>query len=132
MANSFATVDDLAALWRPLTAEETTRAEALLPVISDALREHARRAGKDLDEMAAASAAYANVVKLVTVNVLSRTLLTSTSGDLISQASQTAGPYTVSSTYANPTRDVLIYQNDLKELGLKRQRYGVVDFYGDD
>jgi hypothetical protein len=132
MASSFATTDDLAALWRPLTAEETARAEALLPVISDALREHARRAGKDLDESIAASAPYANVVKLVTVNVLSRTLLTSTSGDLISQASQTTGPYTVSNTYANPTRDVLIYQNDLKELGLKRQRYGVVDFYGDD
>ena len=36
--NTFATLDDVKTLWRPLTAEEQTRAEALLSVVSNSLR----------------------------------------------------------------------------------------------
>ena len=48
---AFATVDDITSLWRPMTPAETERADALLPVVSDTLREEAKRVGKDLDEM---------------------------------------------------------------------------------
>ena len=49
---SFATVDDAIRLWRNLTPEEMERAEALLEVISDVLREEANRLGEDLDVLA--------------------------------------------------------------------------------
>ena len=49
--NDFATVDDIIALWRPLTPEEIERAKKLLPIISDVLRQEAMNVGKDLDQM---------------------------------------------------------------------------------
>ena len=36
--SAFATVTDITTLWRPLTASETTRAEAWLPLVSDEIR----------------------------------------------------------------------------------------------
>ena len=55
MSNTaFATIQDIETLWRPLTASEQSRAEAMLPLVSDELRVLAKNAGKDLDQMAAA------------------------------------------------------------------------------
>ena len=92
MAEAYATIQDVINLWRPLTADEQTRAENLLPVISDILRQYAHKVGKDLDQMIEAdeSGALATTAKSVTVSVLARTLNTPTSGDLasLSQFSQ--------------------------------------------
>ena len=74
----FATIQDIIDLWRPMSPEETDRADALLPIVSDSLRVEADRVGKDLDVMVAEDAVYANVVKSVVVDIVSRTLLTST------------------------------------------------------
>ena len=41
----FASVDDVINLWRKLTQDEIKRADALLPVISDSLREEAKKVG---------------------------------------------------------------------------------------
>ena len=41
----FATVQDIADLWRPLTNEEINRAEKLLEVVSDSLRVEAKKVG---------------------------------------------------------------------------------------
>jgi hypothetical protein len=38
MSNSFATVEDIALLWRPLSAAEIAKANALLPLVSDEIR----------------------------------------------------------------------------------------------
>ena len=45
MAEPFATLNDVITLFRPLTAEEAERAEALLPLISDMLRTKAAALG---------------------------------------------------------------------------------------
>ena len=90
----FATVTDISTLWRPLTADETTRATALLPLVSDELRVIAYSVGKDLDQMVAESEPYASVVKVVTVDVVSRVLRQSTEGDAMTQESQSALGYT--------------------------------------
>ena len=51
MSNTaFATIQDIETLWRPLTASEQSRAEAMLPLVSDELRVLAKNAGKDLDQ----------------------------------------------------------------------------------
>lgn len=130
--NAFATVSDLATLWRPLTSDEQTRAEAILPLISDALRQAATDIGKNLDEMIAESATLGSVAKLVTVDVASRVLRQSTEGDAMTQESQSALGYSWSGTYAVPGGGIAnaIMYSDLKRLGLMRQRYGSIDLWG--
>ena len=120
---SFATVNDISTLWRPLTAPEQTRAEALLPLVSDELRTLAYQVGKDLDAMIAESEPYASVVKVVTVDVVSRVLRQNTEGDAMTQESQSALGYSWSGTYAVPGGGIAnaIMKNDLKKLGLAIQ-----------
>lgn len=120
---AFATVEDISTLWRPLTAEESVRADALLPLISDTLRQEAIKVGKDIDEMITADASYGSVVKLVTVDVTARVLRQETSGDAMTQESQSALGMSWSGTYAVPGGGVAgaIMNNDLKRLGLLRQ-----------
>ena len=48
--NSFATVSDINELFRELSTEEETRANKLLPIVSDSLRYEAFKVGKDLDD----------------------------------------------------------------------------------
>lgn len=124
----FATVTDITTLWRPLTSGETTRATALLPLVSDELRVIAYSVGKDLDQMVAESEPYASVVKVVTVDVVSRVLRQSTEGDAMTQESQSALGYSWSGTYAVPGGGIAnaIMKNDLRKLGLLMQTIGVM------
>ncbi len=128
----FATIEDITKLWRLLKPAEIERAYALLPVVSDILREEARRAGKDLDEMVKNNEVYANVVKSVVVDIIARTLLTSTEDEPMTQVSQSALGYSWSGSYLVPGGGLFIKRSELARLGLRKQRYGVIDFYGDD
>ena len=131
MSEPFATVEDLQTLWRPLTAEEQARAEALLPLVSDLLRQAAINVNKDLDAMVSDSSVYANTVKIVTVDVTVRVLRQSTTGEALSQESQGGLGYTWSGTYAILGGGIAnaLMNNDLKRLGLKRQAYGTIDLW---
>lgn len=126
--SAYATVTDITTLWRPLTASETTRAEALLLPVSDELRVLASQVGKDMDAMVSASEVYANLVRIVTVDVVSRVLRQSTEGDAMTQESQSALGYSWSGTYAVPGGGIAnaIMKNDLKRLGLLNQTIGVM------
>lgn len=128
MNTPFATVNDIQNLWRPLTAEEQSRAENLLPLISDELRVIAKGVDVDLDAKAAADEAYASVLKIVTVDVTVRVLRQSTEGDAMTQESQSGLGYSWSGSYAVPGGGIAnsILNNDLKKLGLKRQKIGVM------
>lgn len=131
MSEAFATVNDISTLWRPLSADEQTRAGALLPLISDALRNEAVKVGKDLDVMVADSSTFANVAKLVTVDVTVRVLRQSTSGDAMTQETQAAGGYSWSGTYAVPGGGIAnaILYSDLKRLGLLNQQIGSIQLW---
>lgn len=131
MSTAFATVQDIDLLWRPLSASESERAGALLPLISDTLRQCAYNAGQDLDEKAADSEAYASTLKLVTVDVVTRVLRQSTEGDAMSQESQSGLGYSWSGTYAVPGGGIAnaIMNNDLKRLGLLTQQIGTVTIW---
>ena len=128
----FATVQDVIDLYRPLSAEEQTRTAKLLPVISDALRVEAQKVGRDLDAMITENLPLANTVKSVTVDIVARVLMTPTTGAPMSQFSESAGGYAVSGTFLNPGGGLFIKDSELKRIGLKVQRYGVLEFYGDD
>ena len=122
----FATVQDIISLWRTLTPEETTRATALLPVVSDSLRVEASNVGKDLDALAE-TPSFANVLRSVIVDVVARTLMTSTSGEPAIQSTESALGYSQSSTFLVPGGGLFIKNSELARLGLKRQRYGTLD-----
>lgn len=126
-----ATVSDVTVLFRTLTNEEQAKATALLDIISDELRYRARQSGRDLDEMIASGWTPASVAKEVTVSAVIRVLRQDTSGEPMTQESQAGLGYSWSGTYAIPGGGIgnAILPSDLKRLGLKRQRMGVVDFY---
>lgn len=130
--SDFATVQDVIDLWRPLSQDEQTKAGKLIPLVDDELRNQATRVGKDLDAMVEADTSFASVAKVVTVDVVSRILRQSTDGDPMTQESQAANGYSWSGTYAIPGGGIsnAIMKNDLKRLGLRGQRYGVIEFYG--
>lgn len=128
----FATVSDINTLWRQMTADETTRATALLPVVSDRLRYEAIMVGRDLDAMTAASAVLTNVAKMVTVDIVARTLMTSTDQEPMTQMAESALGYSQSGTFLVPGGGLFVKDSELKALGLKRQRYGVIEFSGSD
>ncbi len=127
----FATVDDVTALWRKLSNEEIERTEALLEVVSDTLRIEASKVGKDLDEMRK-SESFANVLKSVVVDVIARTLMTSTNQEPMIQSAESALGYSYSGTFLVPGGGLFIKKTELARLGLRTQRYGVIDFYGKD
>ncbi|WP_368384964.1 phage Gp19/Gp15/Gp42 family protein [Streptococcus dysgalactiae] len=130
MAN-FATTDDVILLWRPLSVDELKRANALLKVVSDTLRMEADKVGKDLDKTMVDKPYFANVIKSVTVDIVARTLMTSTQGEPMAQESQSALGYTWSGSYLVPGGGLFIKDSELKRLGLKKQRYGGIELYGE-
>lgn len=134
MAEAFATIQDMIALFRPLSAEETERAKSLLPVISDRLRIEARKTGRDLDQMIEADEILASVAKSVTVDITARTLNTPTTGDMapLSQYSQSGLGYTVSGTFLSGGGGIFIKKSELSALGIHRQRIGVLNMMGGD
>lgn len=128
----FATVEDVANLWRQMDITEQNRANALLPIISNRLRQEADNVGKDIDKMIEESEVYADVVKSVTVDIVARTLMTSTNQEPMTQMSESALGYSVSGTFLTPGGGLFIKRDELKALGLRKQRYGVVEFYDYD
>ncbi|AGF87434.1 phage Gp19/Gp15/Gp42 family protein [Streptococcus suis] len=128
----FATTSDLETLWRPLKFDEMERAEALLEIVSDSLRHEAQKVGKDLDSMTSDSLVFASVVKSVTVDVVARTLMTSTDQEPMTQFNESALGYSVSGSFLVPGGGLFIKDSELKRLGLKKQRFGARDIYGTD
>ena len=127
---NYATVEDLTALWRAVTPEEAQRAEALIPIVCASLRAEAKKVGKDLEAMIAADDDLRLVAKSVTVDVTARTLMTSTNQEPMTQTSESALGYTASGTFLVPGGGLFIKRSELARLGLRRQKYGVVEMYG--
>ena len=126
MNKPFATVEDIQRLYRPLSAAEQDRADALLPLVSDEIRVLGRNYGKDIDARIKVDSAYESVVKIVTCDVTFRILRQNTEGDAMSQESQSALGYSWSGTFAVAGGGIAnsILNNDLKKLGLLKQKMG--------
>lgn len=133
MAEPYATVDDVQVLFRELTCKEQSRAELMLPLVSDLIRTKAASVGFDIDAKVASDTAYASTVKLVTVDVVSRVLRQSTTGEPMTQESQAAMGYSWSGTFAIPGGGIAasLLPSDLKRLGIvKAQRAGTIRLDG--
>ena len=71
-----------------------------------------------------------NVLVSVVVDVIGRTLNTSTTAEPMSQYSQSALGYSMSGTYLVPGGGLFIKNSELRRLGIVRQRWGCVDMLG--
>lgn len=128
----FVTIEDVEALFRDLTVEENKKAEMLLSIVSDCLRQEAKKVGKKLDEMIEKQEVYENVVKSVCVDVIARNLMTSTNSEPMEQMSQSALGYSMSGTFLVPGGGLFIKKSELARLGLKKQRMEMIEMYGND
>lgn len=126
---AYATVDDLITLWRPLKLDEQERAEALIGIVEDTLKMEADKVGVDFDKVVEEKPYYGTVLKSVIVDVVARTLMTSTNSEPMTQESQSALGYSWSGTYLVPGGGLFIKDSELRKLGLKKQRYGALEIY---
>lgn len=132
MSEPFATLEDVIALsGASYTAEQQERVNTLLPLVSDLIRSEGESVGKNIDETIGADTAYESVVKMVTCDVVARIMRQSTTGEPMSQESQSALGYSWSGTYAIPGGGAAmsLLNNERKMLGLKRQRYGAMEIW---
>ena len=120
--NSYATVEDLMASWKPLTVDEQARAEVLLLQASNYLRQIAFNNCKNLDDNIAAdpSGVYEANVKMVVMAAAQRSLASPL--DMMPDAtqwSQSATPYSESMSFSNNVSANLYFKDkELKLLGL--------------
>lgn len=128
--SDFATVQDVIDLQRPLTTAEQKRVEKIIPLICDTLRIMGKDVGVDMDAKIASDPAYASVCKLVTTDIVIRAIRQSTTGEPMTQESQSALGYSWSGTSAVAGGGIAnsIMNNDKKKLGLLKQRMGAISF----
>ena len=128
---TYTTVDDVIKLFRSLTKEESERAAEIIPAVESSIRLEAENVGKDLDKLLK-DENYKTVFKSVVADVVGRTLMTSTDQEPMTQSSESALGYSWSGTYLVPGGGLFIKKTELAKLGLRKQRYGVIDFYDED
>lgn len=127
----YATVQDIQTLERDLTASEQQKAESLLPIASAKLRIAASKYGYDIDKMIADNEDYGLAIKEIVCKAVVRALDSSANsvGGIASQESQSGLGYTASITYVNAGQNLYFLRNELKDLGILRQRYGALEIY---
>lgn len=135
MGATYATVQDIQTLIRPLTTAELGKAESLLPIASAKLRITASEYGCNVDQMISANADYGLAVKEIVCKAVVRALDASAQtapASVVSQESQSGLGYTASMTYLNAGQSLYYLRNELKDLGILRQRYGALELYASE
>ena len=132
MSTAFITVAELQTLSGiTYTGDHLGRVEAMLPLVSDLIRNEGKKYNIDVDAKFESDPPYQSVVKLVTCDVTTRAMRQSTTGDPLSQESQSGLGYTWSGTYAIPGGGIAmsLMNNERKLLGFRRQKYGVMELW---
>ena len=120
--NSLASVSDLMAAWKPLTADEQARAEVLLLQASNYLRQIAYNNGKDIDDNISSdpTGVYKANVQMVVISAVQRSLASPV--DMMPEASQwtqSASPYSESMSFSGNVSSTLYFKDkELKLLSL--------------
>lgn len=117
---AYADVSDIEARWRELTADEQARAEVLIDDASAMLASMV--AVDDSDEQQAA------LLKTVCCSMVIRSM-SATAADTFgaSNMSMTAGSYTQSWTYSNPSGDMYLTKLEKKLLGIAAGYIGTIE-----
>ncbi len=134
MGALYASVADVKAL-KPLSAQEEEQAVVLLQYASDRLRVISAKYGCNIDALVNADESYASAVKFTVINTVLNALgrlSVSVGESSASQASQSGLGYSMTLTYSNAGSVLWFGKNDLKDLGLLRQKFGALDIYGNE
>lgn len=123
MGAPYATPQDLADRWRPLLPDELERAAVLL---GDAAA-RIRAAVPDVDARIVDGTLDLNLPLIVSVEMVKRVLMSPVDQAPAGQVQQTAGPFSQSVSYVNPTGDLYLTRAERRLLGGGSQRASSVD-----
>lgn len=129
----YASVSDITAIGRTLSAQQETAAGVLLTQASAALRLEAADYGVSIDGRIADPVSgedYALLVKSVIVAAVCRALDSAEQSAAVQSASETLGPYQYNYSYLNAGRQLYFMKTELQQLGILRQTVGFADLYG--
>lgn len=132
MSEPYATAADILAIGRSLTSQQQENAEVLIDQASAKLRLAAQKYGKDIDAMIAdpvSGGDYALAVKSVIVQAVCRALDSVNNSAAVSQGTESIGAYSLTMSYLNAGQSLYFLRNELKDLGLMRQRFGFMNLY---
>lgn len=116
---AFADVSDVEARWRELSTEEQARAEVLIDDASVMLA-----ALVDIDE---SDAAQADILKRVCCSMVIRCMSATESDTFgVAQTSMTAGPYSQSFSFSNPSGDMYLTRAEKRLLGIGGNKYRAI------
>lgn len=114
--NTYANHEDLTLYWK--APDDDTRADYLLKMASNRLRQIASDVSVDLDAMCNNSEVYFLNVQGVVMEATKRALQAGLDQVPTETYSQTAGPYSENFKYSNPAGDLYFKKAELKLLGL--------------
>lgn len=127
---TYADVNDIIAIGRSLTPAEQQAADKLIEIASAKLRILGTKYGRDIDKMIADNSDYTYAAKDVVVKSVVRALDSmADNAPAAIQSSQAALGYSVSMTYLNAGQSIYFLKNELRDLGIMRQRYGAMEVY---
>lgn len=127
----YASVEDYEKVYNTaLNNEQHKRLLMLIELASSLLREEANKRNMNLGAVISSSDDKANVAKMVVLARVHRVMSKDDDQDMpLEQFSQSALGYTFSGTYVNPGDDLYYLRNELKRMGIIKQRYGAMEIY---
>ena len=127
----YASVEDYEKVYNTaLNNDQHKRLLMLIELASSLLREEANKRNMNLSAVISSSDYKANVAKMVVLACVHRVMSKDDDQDMpLEQFSQSALGYTFSGTYVNPGDDLYYLRNELKRMGIIKQRYGAMEIY---
>lgn len=127
----YASVEDYEKVYNTaLNNDQHKRLLMLIELASSLLREEANKRNMNLGAVISSSDDKANVAKMVVLACVHRVMSKDDDQDMpLEQFSQSALGYTFSGTYVNPGDDLYYLRNELKRMGIIKQRYGAMEIY---
>lgn len=127
----YASVEDYEKVYNTaLNNDQHKRLLMLIELASSLLREEANKRNMNLSAVISSSDDKANVAKMVVLACVHRVMSKDDDQDMpLEQFSQSALGYTFSGTYVNPGDDLYYLRNELKRMGIIKQKYGAMEIY---
>lgn len=115
---TFATITELQSRWRALSDIEKTRAETLLMDASVIIATMCAQSSITIDTT---DELQTMTLEAITCEMVKRAMLSPIDQAPMSNYSQTAGSYSESGTFVNPTGDLYLTSSEKKRLGIGKQ-----------
>ena len=121
--DAYATLEDLQSRWRSLSADEQQRATTLLSDAAVKIALACKQSGVAID---AADELQSEALKSINCEMVKRAMMSPIDMPPVSSFAQTAGSYSESQTYVNPSGDLYMTLGEKKMLGIGTQKMGSI------